>query len=229
MDGKKELRKRMLSLRSGLDGAQRAAWDAAMADQALRMREYQEAEAVLTYVSYQSEADTRRLIGQALADGKAVFVPRVSGREMEFWRIEAMTDLREGYRGIPEPEPVLSFPAWLAAQKERPESGGRHGDADGRAGLRQAACRAVMWMPGVAFDREKNRIGYGGGFYDRYLARLSIEREDGGQAAGACQAGQRLILLTAALAYGCQVLETIPNGAHDIRPDRIVTEVGVIR
>ena len=213
MKDKRELRRCILSLRSGLDENRRALWDADIAAHILRMREYREADAVLTYVSYQSEADTRGLIGQAIADGKAVFVPRVSGREMEFWQIGALADLREGYRGIPEPEPKLSFTDWLNMRNVTAKT----------------SCRVMMWMPGVVFDRKRHRIGYGGGFYDRYLARFATEREDGGEDVWAHATGQRLILFTAALAYGCQILDAIPCEAHDIRPDRIVTEGGIIR
>ncbi len=209
-DDKKELRRRILSLRDGLDAVRKAAWDAAIADNVLRMEEYREADAVLAYASYRGEVDTRGLLERALADGKAVFAPRVLDREMEFWRMEAMSDLREGYRGIPEPEGQLSFPAWLSMRGNPPHGG--QGQADDKDGPADPVCRVMMWMPGVVFDRERNRIGYGGGFYDRYLGRLSAD----------------FVLFTAALAYGCQVLDAVPCGEHDVRPDRIVTERGVI-
>jgi 5-formyltetrahydrofolate cyclo-ligase len=60
-------------------------------------------------------------------------------------------------------------------------------------------------MPGVAFDRRRGRIGYGGGFYDCYLAAL-----------GGCR--------TIALAYSVQILDRVPVRPFDIRPDRIITE-----
>ena len=60
-------------------------------------------------------------------------------------------------------------------------------------------------MPGIAFDRRRGRIGYGGGFYDRYLAAL-----------GGCR--------TIALAYSVQILDRVPVRPFDIRPDRIITE-----
>ncbi len=72
-----------------------------------------------------------------------------------------------------------------------------------------------MWMPGVVFDRQHHRIGYGRGFYDRYLERLQRT------------SGDKDSLTTVALAYDCQVLEQIPWEAHDHRPDYLLTEQGL--
>ncbi|MDE7260226.1 MAG: 5-formyltetrahydrofolate cyclo-ligase, partial [Lachnospiraceae bacterium] len=166
---------------------------------------YEEAEVILAYASYRSEVNTTALIGQALADGKYVFAPKVSGDEMEFWRITATEDLREGYRGIPEPVESVSFPEWLAEQSNAGE------------------IHVMMWTPGAVFDKERHRIGYGRGFYDRYLSRLTgFEKEN-------CFGwSAELHLITAALAYSCQVLEQIPYESHDIRPDMLIMEKGVL-
>ncbi len=79
----------------------------------------------------------------------------------------------------------------------------------------------MMWMPGAVFDRERHRIGYGKGFYDRYLARL--------RSTAVCQADGRtgLHLTTAALAYACQIVTRIPSEAHDVRPDLVITEAAL--
>ncbi|WP_304635881.1 5-formyltetrahydrofolate cyclo-ligase, partial [uncultured Oscillibacter sp.] len=78
-----------------------------------------------------------------------------------------------------------------------------------KLGVRQGetVCKAMMWMPGAVFDRERHRIGYGKGFYDRYLARL--------RSTAVCQADGRtgLHLTTAALAYACQIVTRIPSEA----------------
>ena len=112
-----------------------------------------EAQIILAYAGYRSEVDTLPLIRQALTAGKIVFAPKVAGEEMEFWQISSVGDLHDGYRGIPEPEERMALPEWLQRQGE-------------------TVCKAMMWMPGAVFDRERHRIGYGKGFYDRYLARL---------------------------------------------------------
>ena len=82
----------------------------------------------------------------------------------------------------------------------------------------------MMWMPGAVFDKERHRIGYGKGFYDRYLDRLTgLEKEN------CCKWSVELHLTTAALAYSCQVLTLIPYEKHDIRPDMLITEDGVLQ
>lgn len=152
---------------------------------------YREAQALLSYVSFRSEVDTLSLIERAFADGKAVFVPRVAGKEMDFYKINALSDLEEGYHGILEPKSSVTerYPIPFAG-------------------------KALMCMPGAAFDRAHHRIGYGSGYYDRYLSGLS------GQA--------KAMICTAALAYDCQILQEIPWDNHDIRPSRIFTETEIL-
>lgn len=192
---KKAARDCVLAARDGIDAQDKAVYDAAIGQAVIDMQEYRDAEVILAYASYRSEVDTLGLMRRALQDGKLLFAPKVAGRDMEFWRITAPEDLRAGYRGIPEPRADVSFPEWLAGREDRTRP-----------------CRVMMWMPGAAFDRERHRIGYGGGFYDRYLAGFS----------------PRCRLFVAALAYDCQILEKIPHEAHDRKPDRIVTEKHII-
>lgn len=145
---------------------------------------YRQAERIFTYVSYRSEADTRSLIACALESGRQVAVPRVREREMDFFVIRGMGDLSEGFRGIPEPrgtEDSLAVPS--------------------------AHSRDLMILPGAAFDRRGGRIGYGGGFYDRFLSKYPHAA-------------------TLALAYEVQVADSIPMQAHDIRVDALLTEEG---
>mgnify|MGYP002530928218 CR=1 FL=1 len=91
--------------------------------------------------------DTRELIRGLLAEQKQgrrihVAVPRVAGREMDFYEIHDMTDLQPGYQGILEPAEYCP---------------------------KVEATEGMMLLPGLAFDREGHRVGYGGGYYDRYL------------------------------------------------------------
>ena len=72
--------------------------------------------------------------------------------------------------------------------------------------------KVMMWMPGAAFDAKRNRIGYGGGYYDRYLAGMPE-----------CE------LCTAALGFSCQIIEEIPVQRHDIAPDLVITEMEIYR
>lgn len=223
---KKEIRKNVLALRDGITASDREKYDARIKTNVTDRNEYREAQVILAYASYLSEVDTGALIRQALADGKGVFVPKVCGDEMEFWQIETPGALKEGYRGIPEPEEEsISFPEWvrrwlenfgvcsadISVRGENTENGTDRG------------IKAMMWMPGAVFDEQRHRIGYGKGFYDRYLhgfynwEKTIRERHT----------GTEIRLKTAALAYQCQVLAIVPYERHDIRPDILITEQGV--
>ncbi|MBR7122861.1 MAG: 5-formyltetrahydrofolate cyclo-ligase [Oscillospiraceae bacterium] len=106
--------------------------------------QYQEAKTVYGYLPYNQEVRTYALLEQALADGKRVAVPKVYGEEMEFIYLSDLTAVEKGYSGIPEPiadEPIANDPT------------------------------ALVLMPGLAFDKQGHRIGYGGGYYDKYLSR----------------------------------------------------------
>ena len=203
---KSRIRRQILAVRDRMDPEVRERCNAAIRERVFVHQAYREARIILAYVSYRSEVDTSEMIRQALADGKYVFVPKVSGPEMEFWQITSPADLHRGYKGIPEPAAQVSFPEW------RKQAVCRIGSS-----YQKTQYKAMMWMPGAVFDRKRHRIGYGRGFYDRYLGRLYGE------------AGERKMLLTtAALAYLCQLVEELPCEAHDVKPDLVITEAGII-
>lgn len=136
-------------------------------------------ENILTYVSYNQEVDTHSLIQDCLSMGKHVFVPKVHGKKMEFHQITSFGMLCPGTYGILEPDNEMQ-PEW-----------------DSLYGL--------MIMPGLAFDRQRNRVGYGGGFYDRYLCGRSG-------------------IVKAAVCFDFQLLEQIETEAHDLKPDLLICE-----
>lgn len=146
MKGEKAaLRALLRQRREALSAAEAARCDAAITQNLLAWPVFQQAKTLLTYVSVGGEADTFALMEAALAQGKAVAVPRcLSEHRMVFCRISGAEDLAAGAYGIPEPAPHCP-PA------ERDPS-------------------ALCLVPGLAFDRAGNRIGYGGGYYDRFLA-----------------------------------------------------------
>lgn len=144
---------------------------------------FKEADTVYCYVSYNQEVDTRNLIKRTLELGKEVAVPRVEGNEIEFYKISDLTDLNRGYQGILEP----SGSEILTASK------------------------VLMIFPGLAFDLEKNRVGYGGGFYDRYL-----------------ESHQNISFEKTALAFDFQVMDAIETFHFDEKVDRIVTDKRII-
>lgn len=187
---KAEVRARALALRDEIPAQERVRRSEKIVKNLTDQTCYRETQALLTYVSFRSEVDTIFLIERAFSDGKAVFVPRVAGRNMDFFRIKVLSDLEEGYHGILEPQNHIT-------EVYDPIAG-----------------KALMCMPGAAFDRAHHRIGYGGGYYDRYLSGLSDQARD--------------MICTAALAYDCQILQEIPWDSHDICPRLIVTETEII-
>lgn len=137
---------------------------------------YRQAETIYGYLPYNQEVRTWDALLQALTDGKRVAVPKVYGDEMKFIYITDFSQIATGYCGIPEPitdEPV-------AEDKT-----------------------ALVLMPGLAFDREGHRIGYGGGFYDRFL---SAEPDHP----------------TLALCYDFQIQEHLPTEVFDIPVDVVI-------
>lgn len=183
-DEKNLIRKQMKQLRADMTRTERVEKSMQIFEQLITVPEFKRADRIYTYVSMDNEIDTIMLIDYSLSLEKRVFVPRVSGRDMEFYEISDISELSPGYMGIYEPD-----------------INGREPDYS-RTGF--------MCMPGLAFDKSHNRIGYGGGFYDRYL---SVENK----------------LYKAALAYEAQLLESIPAQDGDVRPDMIVTEESIYR
>lgn len=201
METKKELRKRVLALRDNMPEEIRGQYSSKIAKQIEELSCFRSADAILAYVSFRSEVETEEMTGRAVANGRNVFVPKVCGEQMEFWQIKELGALREGYQGILEPGESLSLPKWL--------------DCERQGGM----CRLLMLMPGVAFDRNHNRIGYGKGYYDRYVESLCGKY--GGRA-------RRIALTKAGLAFSCQVVEEIPGEAHDVKVDLLITEKGIV-
>ena len=104
---------------------------------------YRNAKTIYGYLPYNQEVRTVSMLEQALKDGKRVAVPKCYGDEMKFIFMDDLSKVEKGYANIPEPiadEPV----------------------ADDET--------ALVLMPGLAFDPQGHRIGYGGGFYDKFLA-----------------------------------------------------------
>lgn len=146
-----------------------------------------EAENVLFYADYNHEVMTHSMIQHALKSKKSVFCPKVCKDEIRFYRIERLEDLTGFYKGIQEPESEDAFDFSLTDQTKK----------------------SLVVMPGVAFDLNRNRLGYGKGYYDRFLEKNSS-------------------LYTIALALECQIVDHIPANEHDIRPEYILTEERVI-
>ena len=137
---------------------------------------YRNARSVYGYLPHNQEVRTVPMLEQAIRDGKRVAVPKVFGEEMKFLWLDDLTRVEKGYSGIPEPiddGPVADDPT------------------------------ALVLMPGLAFDREGHRIGYGGGFYDKFLAAEPDHP-------------------TVALCYDFQVLDHLDTEEFDIPVDLVL-------
>ncbi len=153
---------------------------------------------ILLYAAFRDEADTSFLLEQAWLQGKTVALPRcrpgstqgASARgEMDFFICRGWPDLAFSALGIPEPSPRL--PLWRASGEP-----------------------ALMLAPGLAFDRRGGRLGYGGGFYDRWL------EQDGRAGAG--------MPLTLGMAFSSQIVDEVPRGAWDRLVRGICTEQEIL-
>lgn len=147
---KKQLRAEARTLREGLGAAYRAQADAAIAARVAASDAFVTSPLVLAYCSLGSEVDTHVLIQEALRRGKVVALPRVvpGTRTMAWHAIGSLADTAPGFAGIPEPAD----------------------DAATRIDAAGADARALALVPGLIFDRQGFRLGYGGGFYDTFLS-----------------------------------------------------------
>ena len=137
---------------------------------------YQKAKTIYGYLPYNQEVRTVPILAQALADGKQVAVPKVYGEDMKFILLPDLSRVSKGYAGIPEP--IDDGPVATDTQ-------------------------ALVLMPGLVFDKAGHRIGYGGGFYDRFLSREPDHP-------------------TVALCYDFQVMEKIETESFDIPVDVVL-------
>ena len=193
---KQQIRKQVLAMRDNLSQEERERGAVLLTERICGHQWFYRSDIILAFVSYKSEIDTTQIIEEALRLGKQVYVPRVEHADSEqaccgetqselvFYRIKSMTELTTGYKGIPEP---------AAIENERylydPEK----------------AEQTLMLMPGAVFDKMRNRIGYGKGFYDRFLA----DKEN-------------LQLRTIGVGFACQLVEKLPSEVWDIKPYQVI-------
>ncbi len=200
------LRKQILRERNGLSEEIRRGMDRQILEKLIQYDERESCTVYLSYVNYKSEVSTKEFILWCLEQGKVVFVPKVKTEakpaEMQFYQIHAWEELKTGYQGILEPEalPERALYKWFAEMEKE-------------AGERAEKISLRMLLPGVVFDRKGNRIGYGGGFYDRWLAGWEY------------MTGEKPVVLEKiGLAYEMQVVETFPAERFDQKVDRVITE-----
>lgn len=178
LETKKEIRANIKKKRASLPAEVRQAFSTKITEAVLSHPLYQDADEIYCYVSFGDEVSTLELLTACWDSEKKVAVPKIlEVGTMEFFYIDSIEELSEGYYGIQEPKEI--------------------NQADGR--------NVLVIMPGVAFDKQGGRLGYGKGFYDKYLQR---------------HPGYHRM----ALAFEIQCMDFVPTDVHDIHPELIVTE-----
>ncbi len=191
---KKEIRARLLNKRDSIPLDQKLQKEDAIAKGLFALDYFQKADGILMYASFRSEVATTGLIDEIIRSGKRLILPMVDSRRkaLNLYEVRDSAELVLGYMGIPEP-----------------------GITEDRAVTLSEVDLIVI--PGAGFDIKGNRIGYGGGYYDRLLSNGS-----GGLARADNQ------VMTVALAFEEQVAD-IPAEPHDVRVDIIITERRLIK
>ncbi|MDR5586229.1 MULTISPECIES: 5-formyltetrahydrofolate cyclo-ligase [Clostridium] len=179
---KKELRKKILKIRKEMDINKKRNFDNIIHNKFLKSKFYSQCRNIFVYISYDSEIDTKTIIRKALEDGKNIYVPRTNynTKLMEAVKISSLENLIKDKHGILQPTE-----SGLAVELEEID---------------------LIIMPGVAFDNNGGRMGYGGGFYDRYMSKCSKN------------------IQKISLAYDFQILDNVPMDSHDTRVNSIITE-----
>jgi len=173
---KQELRAAIRAKKRAMPLTQIEQKSAALAEQLFATEQYRQAKTIYGYLPYNQEVRTVPILEQALRDGKRVAVPKVYGDEMRFIYMEDLSLVEKSGFGIPEP--VADWPVALEED-------------------------ALILMPGLAFDPMGNRMGYGGGYYDKYLQAQPNHP-------------------TVALCYDFQMLQRLDTEEHDIPVDLVL-------
>jgi 5-formyltetrahydrofolate cyclo-ligase len=185
---KRELRKKIVAERDLLTDEEIEARSALIAERFFSLPSFEQAKAVMYFVSFGSEVNTRPLVEETIAKGKIALAPKAVPQSRELIPSQILdweSDLLPGYYNIPEP----------------------------RAGaLRPFAPEQIdlLVVPGVAFDLKGNRLGYGGGYYDRFFPLLK----------------PRTPLV--AMVFDLQIVPEVPTDEWDQKVDCIITEKRVI-
>lgn len=181
METKEHIRKQMLKERNDLTYEQWQEKSMKIQQRILSWKHYEKAESLFLYKGLGKEVSTDFILTKALKDGKKVFFPKVHGKELIFYEIRTIEEFLPGTYGILEP-------TTKKIAKKMPD---------------------LVIMPCLAVDKERNRIGYGKGYYDRYLEK----QKD---------------LLTVALAFSFQMRDKVPVEEKDVALQFVVTEKCII-
>ena len=180
---KKRLRREILNKRDALTEKDQERAEVLITERILGHQWFYLSEVILGFAGYGSEIRTWEILNEALRKKKKLYLPKVIGDEMLFFRVEALEELKKGYKGILEPA----------------------GDGEAYAYHPEEAKRTLLLMPGVGFDPYGNRMGYGKGFFDRFL-------ED----------KKELWTRSIGIGHACQRAEKVPAGSFDVKPYQVI-------
>ncbi|NJP39598.1 5-formyltetrahydrofolate cyclo-ligase [Oscillospiraceae bacterium HV4-5-C5C] len=183
---KQQLRSSLRAILRALPPDLKASQEQSIYQRLLTLPEYQQAQTVAAYYGIDWELNTRPLLQQILKDGKALALPRCKGKEMDFYLVTDLNQLKPGCKGIPEP-------------------------AAGGAELAPDLLDLLI-LPGIAADLQGGRLGQGGGYYDRYLARQPLP-----------------LCVTLQLCRDSCLLPQLPREARDYPVQLILTETRLLR
>lgn len=182
MQEKKDIRNQILTKRLGITQEELMNKSQKICNSFLALPQYQDADLLYIYMDFKNEVVTKQIIVDAHRKGKKVAIPKVVKDQIIFYYLEPNDrELKEGYFGIREPE---------IAKPVKDNSG-------------------IMVVPGIAFDEEGYRVGYGKGYYDRYLQDNEVAQK-------------------ISLVLELQLIKQVPYDAYDIPVDLIITEQRVI-
>lgn len=188
VEEKKRIRREILAKRDLLSDAERERGKILLTERILGHQWFYGCEDFLGFASFGSEIDTSAILEEALHRKKRVFLPRVTkpeSGEMEFFRITSLSQLEKGFHGILEPKTSIT---------------------DKYVYNPQSSNISFLLMPGVAFDVYRNRLGYGAGFYDRFLSDKP-----------------ELLVRCIGVGFACQLMEDeLPTQEADCKPYQVI-------
>lgn len=198
MISKEKVRKKAVETRDSIDEESRQQKSEEIAKKILEADWFKEADIVLSYHAFRSEVEVDALNRAVLTQGKKLYLPKtyVKEKQIRFFEITDLSKIKRGYQKIWEPtgeEPEFSFETVKEEQK-----------------------KVLMIMPGTAYDARGYRMGYGGGYYDRYLNAHEAE-------------WKMIDFMTVFAAFSEQKMILIPGERCDVKPDVIVTEKEIMQ
>lgn len=184
---KKSLRNKILIVRDSLDKSEKEIMDNSIYNKLINLDLYKKAKSMFVYINFSNEIDTVKIINKALEDDKEVYIPKIyrEDKSMRAIRLNSFSELERNFMGILEPVKDSDY-----IEKENID---------------------LIIVPGAVFDKSGNRIGYGGGYYDRFLSTIKEKKNK------------------VVLAYDLQVINEIEPEIHDVKVDYIITENNLIK